>query len=121
MAKLLLNLRDVPDDEADDVRALLDAHGIAWYETRPSPWGVSHGGIWISDADRHAEAKAHLDAYQKRRGDAAREAREADRLAGRLESPWAELRRRPLRALAALVGIALMIALVLLPYLLLRA
>src|SRR5687767_10392542 len=68
MAKLLLNLRDVPDDEADDVRALLDAHGIAWYETRPSPWGVSHGGIWISDADRHAEAKAHLDAYQKRRG-----------------------------------------------------
>ncbi|MCX7041690.1 MAG: DUF6164 family protein, partial [Gammaproteobacteria bacterium] len=32
MSKLLLNLRNVPDDEADDVRALLDAHGIAYYE-----------------------------------------------------------------------------------------
>jgi hypothetical protein len=33
MAKLLLNLRNVPDDEADDVRALLDEHDIAYYET----------------------------------------------------------------------------------------
>ena len=29
MSKLLLNLRNVPDDEADDVRAMLDENGIA--------------------------------------------------------------------------------------------
>ena len=29
MAKLLLNLRNVPDDEVDDVRALLDGNDIA--------------------------------------------------------------------------------------------
>ena len=120
MAKLLLNLRDVPDDEADDVRALLDAHGIEWYETRPSPWGVSYGGIWVVDAERHGEAKSHLDEYQARRALAARESRETDRREGRLESPWSALRRRPLQALAALAGILLMLALVLLPYLMLR-
>ncbi|MFO7288296.1 MAG: DUF6164 family protein, partial [Gammaproteobacteria bacterium] len=47
MAKLLLNLRGVPDDEADEIRALLEEHGIAFYETPPSRWGVSAGGIWL--------------------------------------------------------------------------
>lgn len=41
MAKLLLNLRNVGDDEYADVCTLLDQHGIAWYRTEPSPWGIS--------------------------------------------------------------------------------
>ena len=49
MSKLLLNLRNVPDDESDDVRALLLAHRIESYETQPSRWGISYGGIWVSD------------------------------------------------------------------------
>ena len=36
MSKLLLNLRMVLDDEADDVRAMLDANRIEFYETQPS-------------------------------------------------------------------------------------
>ena len=40
MAKLLLNLRMVPDDEAEDVRAFLREHAIAFHETRAwaPPW-----------------------------------------------------------------------------------
>jgi hypothetical protein len=41
MTKLLLNLRNVPDDEADDVRALLDDHDIAYYETSPGFSSIS--------------------------------------------------------------------------------
>ena len=48
MSKLLLNLRGVPDDEADDVRRFLDSGGIGYYETQPTMWGTS-GGIWIDD------------------------------------------------------------------------
>ncbi|MGV8932232.1 MAG: DUF6164 family protein, partial [Luteimonas sp.] len=44
MSKLLLNLRQVLDDEADDVRAFLDAHQLEYYETTPSRWGISYGG-----------------------------------------------------------------------------
>ena len=52
MAKLLLNLRNVPDDEADEVRGWLKDSGIEFYETEPSSWGISSGGIWIrEDAD----------------------------------------------------------------------
>ena len=49
MAKLLLNLRNVPEDEADEVRAWLKENSLAFYETQPSPWGISGGGIWIED------------------------------------------------------------------------
>ena len=120
MAKFLMGLRDVPDDEAADIRALLDAHDLPWYETAPSFWGVSGGGFWLRDGARLAEAKALLAAYQDERGRVAREQRADDLAAGRVDSPWADLRRRPLQTLAIVSGIVLMIALTLLPFILLR-
>ncbi|WP_421711891.1 DUF6164 family protein [Alcanivorax sp.] len=50
MTTLLLNLRRVPDDEADEVRALLEQNQILFYETAPSMWGISSGGIWLTPA-----------------------------------------------------------------------
>ena len=67
MSKLLLNLRNVPDDEADDVRAMLDAKRIAYYETPPSFWGVSSGGIWVTEDADFADAKRALDDYEQQR------------------------------------------------------
>lgn len=120
MAKLLMNLRDVPEDEADEVRALLEAQGIEFYETRPSLWGVSGGGLWAARDDQAVEAKARLATYQAERARTAREQRAVDLREGRVDPPWAALRRKPLQALAAVVGIVLMIALVLLPFVMLR-
>ncbi|HET7607702.1 MAG TPA: DUF6164 family protein, partial [Gammaproteobacteria bacterium] len=73
MSKLLLNLRDVPDDEADDVRRFVDANAIGYYETRPSFWGVSAGGIWIRDDRDLAVAKRLMAEYQRARQVRARE------------------------------------------------
>jgi hypothetical protein len=120
MAKLLMNLRDVPDDEADEVRALLDAHRIEFYETRPSLWGISAGGLWAARDEQLEEAKAHLAGYQAERARRAREQRDADLREGRVEGAWAQFRRQPLQVLAAVIGIVLMVALTLLPFLLLR-
>ena len=44
MATLLFRLRHVPDDEADDVRALLEENGIDFYETTPGNWGHLNAG-----------------------------------------------------------------------------
>src|SRR5690554_7850067 len=94
MAKLLLNLRHVPDDEADEVRALLERNEIAFYETRPSLWGVSAGGIWISrDADM-AVAKRLFAEYQERRRATARAEYEAARRAGSITA-WSAFRAHP--------------------------
>jgi len=120
MAKLLLNLRHVPDDEADDVRALLEADKIAFYETRPSLWGISAGGIWLQDSDSHPQAKRLLDAYQARRGEQARAQRAAELADGSGETFGSLLRRRPLFVILTLFGMLAVAALVLLPFLLLK-
>jgi hypothetical protein len=119
MAKLLLNLRDVPDDEADDVRRLLDSGGIGYYETPPSWWGVSAGGIWIRDDGDVAEAKRLMERYQRERQARAREERiEAERN-GTAESFAHVLRTHPLRVAVTVITIALLLALMAVPALLL--
>ena len=66
MAKLLLNLRNVGDDEYADVCTLLDQHGIAWYRTEPSPWGISNGGLWLREDADHPRAKALMASTRRR-------------------------------------------------------
>lgn len=119
MARLLLNLRMVPDDEADDVRGFLSDHGIGFHETRPSRWGISYGGIWISDDADWPCARRLMDEYQ-----AGRQARARAERAGALADGSAEtfadvLRREPARVGAVALGIAVLLALVALPVVLL--
>ena len=118
MAKLLLNLRNVPDDEADEVRALLTERGVDFYETPPSFWGVSAGGIWLPGPDQWAEAQALLAGYQAERGERMRAEREAALREGRAPGTWAGIRANPRQALGAILGILLMLAVATLPFLL---
>jgi hypothetical protein len=120
MSKLLLNLRDVPDDEADDVRAMLDAKRIAFYETPPNPWGISAGGIWVTEDADFAEAKRALDDYEQQRSVRVRAEYAAARRAGTAETFIGILRAEPMRVVMTLLGILLALGLVALPVLLLR-
>ena len=117
MAKLLFPLRNVPEDEADEVRALLTRHGMDWYETRPGPWGISAGGLWLRDPAAYPEARRLLDEYQQARRERVRAELREHGQPGFLDL----LRERPgyvvPRLLAMLAIIALMLAL---PWLLLR-
>lgn len=115
MATLLLNLRNVPDDEADEVRALLDARRIAFYETRPSRWGVSAGAIWIAediDADR---AKALMAGYQAERLARARAEHAAAKAQGTAPTWCSTLRDEPLRVAMTVLTTLLLLGLVALP------
>ncbi|HEX6994737.1 MAG TPA: DUF6164 family protein [Gammaproteobacteria bacterium] len=112
MAELLLNLRGVPDDEADEIRALLAAHEIAFYETPPSRFGVSAGGIWVRDRGQAAAAGRLLAEYHARRQAAAQAEYRAAREAGAARTLWTSIRDDPLRALAAMLGIAFVVAFV---------
>ncbi|WP_305804083.1 DUF6164 family protein [Stenotrophomonas sp. YIM B06876] len=119
MSKMLLNLRNVAEDEASEVRALLDANAIDYYETRPSPWGISFGGIWIRDNAEHARAKALMAGYQARRAERVRAERQAALADGTAETFGSLLRRRPLFVVAVLLGMVVVASLVLLPFFLL--
>lgn len=119
MAKLLLNLYRVPDDEADEVRALLDEHAIEYYETAPNRWGISHGGIWVTHDADVAGAKALFATYQVQRAEHARQAWADARRDGTATSFWSLMRAHPGYVFLVLAGIACALGLVALPALLL--
>ncbi|MFO7786308.1 MAG: DUF6164 family protein [Halospina sp.] len=117
MGHLLLNLRNVPEDEYIEVKTLLDEHGIAYYETEPSRWMVSFGGIWLEDASRLEEAEQLLAAYQAERAEQARAAHEDALARGEAETPGQRYRHNPLAFIGALIGIAVILYLALMPFL----
>lgn len=120
MAKLLLNLRNVGDDESQEVGELLDLNHIPWYRTEASPWGISHGGIWLRDNDDHTRAKALMATYQAERTQRMRAEREASLRDGNAQTFSGLFRQRPLYVIAVLLGMLAAAALVLLPFVLLR-
>ena len=117
MAKLLFNLRNVPDDEADEVRALLDRSGIRTYETRPSPFGVSSGAIWLKDVEQHERAKSLLDDYQMERVERVRRESGIARLEGRIPSLASAAKAQPWATLLLFFAIVTVLAISAWPYL----
>lgn len=118
MSKLLLNLRDVPDDEANDVRRFLDSGGIGYYETPPNRWGIS-GAIWIREDGDVAQAKRLMAEYQRERQVRARAERAEAERNGTAETFADVLRTRPLQVALAVIGIVLLLGLMAVPVLLL--
>ena len=64
---LLFPLRGVPEDEADEVRELLTARNIDFYETTAGNWGMSMPGLWLRDAVDLEVARDIINAYQQER------------------------------------------------------
>ncbi|MDV6344143.1 DUF6164 family protein [Nitrosomonas sp. Is37] len=63
----MFKLRNVPDDEAEEVRELLINHHIDYYETSAGNWGVSMPALWVKDDNQFRKAKELLDVYQEAR------------------------------------------------------
>ena len=64
MSKLLFRMRDVPIEEADEVRALLDSQGIDYFETFAGNWGISMPALWVKDPAQFTRARTLIDEYQ---------------------------------------------------------
>jgi len=116
MAVLLFKLNGVPEDEADDVRALLDKNGIDYYETEQGNWGISLAAIWLRDETQLERAKALIDAYQQERYTLARADYEARKQAGELETMLDRALRRPLRFLLYILAILAILYLSIMPF-----
>jgi hypothetical protein len=104
-----MNLRGVPEDEAAEVRELLDENAIDYYETPANRWGISMGGIWLRDEDDYERVRRLLDDYQIRRRDAARAAEAERRRTGTHDTFVQVVRRNPARVIlyVAIVSVLL--------------
>lgn len=97
MAVKLFNLRHVPEDEADDIRKLLDDRGFDYYETPPGNWAISAAIIWLNDPDDLPLAKELIDQYQEERGEKMRQAYEQQKAAGETQSVLERFMERPIQ------------------------
>ncbi|OEY66175.1 DUF6164 family protein [Marinobacter sp. X15-166B] len=113
----LMNLRHVPEDEAEEIRALLHEHQVPFYETPPSRWGISMGGFWVHDDEQARRARALLVRYQEQRVAQQRELYAQELAAGRIAGFWRRLRHRPVSTLAVCLAILVMVLVTLLPFL----
>lgn len=103
MSIRLFNLRDVPDDEAGDIRELLSGHAIDFYETPAGNWGISSPSLWLNDKSQLAAAKALIDSYQQQRSIAARAEYEQLKNTGKHRTLIDEVKENPLRVVAYLI------------------
>jgi hypothetical protein len=105
MSVLIFRLNGVGEDEADEVRQLLDSHGLDCYETSAGRWGVSVAGLWLQDESQAQRAKALLDEYSRARQLQVRSDYRQARERGEAPNWWQRAVHSPLRYLAiALLG-----------------
>ncbi|MFW5444582.1 MAG: DUF6164 family protein [Methylococcaceae bacterium] len=67
MPTLLFSLRGVPDDEAYEIRDLLEANNIDHYETSAGNWGISMPALWLNDNQDLVKAQKILNEYHNTR------------------------------------------------------
>ena len=64
MSVLLFRLRNVPEDEAEDIRELLTNNNFEFYETSAGNWGISTAAIWLNNNNGLDNAKKLIENYQ---------------------------------------------------------
>lgn len=64
MASLVFSLKDVPEQEANDIRQLLESNKIGFYETDEGRWRISVAAIWINNDNQYEQARGLINEYQ---------------------------------------------------------
>jgi len=121
MPVMLFKLRDVPDDEANDIRDLLSYHKIDFYETPAGRWGVSMEAIWLNDDTVLETARALIDEYQQQRAQRVRQEYQSLRQQGDVETFTQRLINRPIRTLSLVAVILTILYFVTAPFVKLTA
>jgi hypothetical protein len=119
MSKQIFRLRNVPDDEAGEIRLLLQEHGIDFYETPGGNWGISMPALWLNDENEHRaeEAKGLIEQYQEERAVRIRREYEELKQQGKHRRLSDAFRERPLEFLFYLLIVALILYLSTKPFL----
>lgn len=117
MSKRLFSLKNVPDDEAQEVRELLTSNGIDFYETPARFWIFSMAAIWLKHESEFERARALIDQYQLRRQQEQRRLYQQAQQSGQALTIARLFLQNPLRFVLALLAIAFVVYFSLKPFL----
>ena len=116
MAHLLFRLRHVTDEEAMEVRQLLEEHGFDVYEPQAGVFRLGVDAIWLRDPAQQDDAEAVLARYQAER--LAKVRREHEEALARDDAPtlWRRFMAHPLQVTLVIVAVLMIALLTLLPF-----
>lgn len=106
-------MRNVPEDEALEVRELLEKNNIEFFETFAGSWGISLPALWLKRAEQFDQARELLDEYQSNRSNRMRDEYELNRQRGEVKTMWHSFSENPFRFIVymSLVGLVLFFSL----------
>jgi hypothetical protein len=116
MTTLLFKLKDVPDDEAIDIRELLTENDIYFYETHAGFWRLGVDGLWLPDDSNLKRARELIKAYQVER--TANQQKVYAELVEQGQAPtlWQNFLLSPLRFVLLIVAVFFILTLTLAPF-----
>ncbi len=117
MAKLLFKLRDVPLDEAQDIRELLAENDLDFYETHAGNWGIAMAAIWLKDESQYPQAQQLIDKYQLQRSQQFHEEYAELKSRGHIPTLLGNIFENPLRFAAYIFSIAVILYITVMPFL----
>ena len=109
MAKLLFRLRHVPEDEAGEVRDLLESHEIEYFETSAGLFGISLPAIWVRRDRQFETARRLIDEYQAERRHRVRSQYRQALEKGETRTVFDNFKENPARFLGSLAMAALVL------------
>ena len=116
MAILLFKLANVPEDEAEDIRQLLNVHEIPFNETQAGRFKIGLAAIWLLDKTDLAQAKALIEHYQNERYENAQEYKLLLQEIGFFASIVLHIQQNPLQGLVSISAIIIVLILSVLPF-----
>lgn len=117
MAKLLFKLKNVFDDEADDIRQLLTDNNINFYESPAGNWGISVHALWLNDDSQFPTATTLIDEYQQQRSQRIKAETQAQKDRGEHITFWQSILNKPLQYLIYTAFILFILYLSIVPFL----
>ena len=67
MSYKIFEISGAPDDEAEDVRMLLEEHSVSYYETPRGDFMSDTAALWVETEKEYVAARSLIDAYQRER------------------------------------------------------
>ena len=117
MAKLLFKLNGVSEEEANEIRELLDEHNVDYYETNAGRWGISLAAVWVRNNNQFEAARELILTSQQQRQINLR-AEFEEKLANGDIPDWRQrLWERPMDFIAVGAAIAFILGIMLWPFL----
>jgi len=117
VSKLLFKLRDVPLDEAQDVRELLTENDLDFYETHAGNWGIAMAAIWLKDESQYPQAMQLINEYQLQRSQEFHADYAELKSRGHTPTLLSNILENPLRFAAYAFSIAVILYITVMPFL----